>query len=383
MAQLDLAPSSPRMLAADRSSARRFDLTLGAVALLLSVYGLLMIYSATRKSQEAFGQDPGLFLKKQLVFLLLGVLAAVVAAVLDYRLLKLYAPFLYVGLVFLLVLVQTPLGTSAKGAQRSFQVGGFQLSPSLFTRLGLILMLATLLSEVRGEVSLRHVLRATMVAAVPMLLVFVQPDLGTTIILASILVTLLVVSGAKARYLAVLALVAVIGFTGALQLHVIKQYQLNRISAFLDPKADTQRAGYNKQQAEIAIGAGGITGRGYLKGTQTNLDFVPEQHTDFIFTVVGEELGFVGAVLLLGLFGVVLWRTYRIALTAKDAFGTFVAAGIGAMFAIQVFVNIGMTVGIMPITGIPLPFISYGGSALIADLIGIGILESIHLRRYV
>jgi rod shape determining protein RodA len=267
MAQIDLAPSPSRPFAGERSSARRFDLTLGSVALLLSIYGLLMIYSATRKSQEAFGQDPGLFLKKQVTFLVLGLLAAVVAAVLDYRLLKLYAPFLYVGLVFLLVLVRTPLGQSAKGAQRSFQVAGFQLSPSLFTRLGLILMLATLLSEVRGEVSLRHVVRATLLAGVPMLLVFVQPDLGTTIVLASILVTMLVVSGAKARYLAVLALVAVIGFTGALQLHVIKQYQLNRISAFLDPKADTQRAGYNKQQAEIAIGAGGLTGRGYLHGT--------------------------------------------------------------------------------------------------------------------
>jgi rod shape determining protein RodA len=212
--------------------------------------------------------------------------------------------------------------------------------------------------------------------------VFIQPDMGSTIILAAIMVALLVVSGAKARYLAILALAAAIGIFGAFQLHVVKDYQIQRLTSFLDPKADAQRAGYNKQQAEIAIGAGGFTGRGFLKGTQTNLDFVPAQHTDFIFTVVGEELGFIGAVVLLLLFAVVLWRAFRIALLAKDPFGTYLAVAIGTMIAIQVFVNIGMTIGIMPITGIPLPLISYGGSGLVADLIGIGLLINIHMRRF-
>jgi rod shape determining protein RodA len=384
MAQLDLAGmerTSARTLAGEHAPARHVDLTLAFSSLLLAVFGLLMIYSATHKSLVQFDQDPGLYLKKQLVFLALGVVAMVVVTLVDYRLLRLYAPFFYVAMLVLLIAVRTPLGTTANGAQRSFEVAGFQFSPSLFTRLALILMLAAVLSEIKGEIGLGSVIRASVIALIPMALVFVQPDLGTTIILAAILVALLIVSGAKARYLAVLALVAAVGFVGALQLHVIKQYQVDRITNFLDPKSDLQRAGYNKQQAMIAVGAGGLTGRGYLHGTQTNLDFVPEQHTDFIFTVVGEELGFVGALVLLALFAVVLWRAYRIALLSRDPFGTFVAAGVASMFAIQVFVNVGMTIGIMPITGIPLPFISYGGSALIADLIGVGLLESVHMRR--
>jgi rod shape determining protein RodA len=383
MAQLDLAAAATtRTRVGEHSPLRHVDLVLAGCAALLAVYGLLMIYSATNQSLSQFGQDPGLYLKKQVVFLALGLVAMTVMAALDYRLLKLYAPFVYAAMVFLLVLVQTPLGAAAKGAQRSFSVAGFQLSPSLFTRVALVLMLAAFLSNIKGELTLRHVARAVSLAALPMLLVFIQPDLGTTIVLAGILVAMLLVSGAKARYLIALALVAGVGFLGALQLNLIKDYQLQRIESFFDPEKDALRAGYNKQQAEIAIGAGGLTGRGYLQGTQTNLDFVPEQHTDFIFTVVGEELGFAGGAVLLALFAVLLWRALRIALSAKDPFGTFAAAGIAAYLAIQLFINIGMTVGIMPITGIPLPFISYGGSALLADLMAIGILESIHMRRF-
>jgi rod shape determining protein RodA len=382
MAEIDLVAARTRTRVGEHSPLRHIDPVLAGCAALLAAYGLLMIYSATNRSLAQFGQDPGLYLKKQVVFLALGLVAMTVMAALDYRLLKLYAPFVYVGMLFLLVLVQTPLGTAAKGAQRSFSVAGFQLSPSLFTRVALVLMLAAFLSSFKGELSLRHVVRAVSLAAIPMLLVFIQPDLGTTIVLAGILVAMLLVSGAKARYLIALALVAGLGFLGALQLNLIKDYQLQRIESFFDPEKDVLRAGYNKEQAEIAIGAGGLTGRGYLQGTQTNLDFVPEQHTDFIFTVVGEELGFAGGAVLLALFAMLLWRALRIALSAKDPFGTFAAAGIASYLAIQIFINIGMTVGIMPITGIPLPFISYGGSALLADLMAIGILESIHMRRF-
>jgi rod shape determining protein RodA len=173
----------------------------------------------------------------------------------------------------------------------------------------------------------------------------------------------------------------VIGFTAALQLGVIKDFQFQRLKTFLNPSNGALTTAYNLHQSEIAIGAGGVVGRGYLKGTQTNLAFVPEQQTDFIFTVVGEEFGFVGAVVLLMLFLLVLWRAYRIAMTSRDPFGTYLAIGIAAMFAIQIFVNVGMTIGIMPITGIPLPFISYGGSALIADFIAIGLLANVHMRR--
>jgi len=381
MAQLDLAALPGRALQ-ERTVLRRIDPVLGAVTIALGVTGLPMIYSATNKTLSTLNEDPGYFVKKQAVYLILGLVAMAVAAIIDYRVAKVYAPFIYVGCVGLLLLVQTPLGRAAKGAQRAFQVAGFQFSPSLFTRLGLIAMLAAYLSEIKGELDLSHVIRATSIAAIPMLLVFIQPDIGTTIILAAILVALLVASGAGAKYLAVLAVVGSLAIFGAFQLHIIKDYQVQRITSFLDPRSDLQRAGYNKQQAEIAIGSGGLIGKGYLRGTQTNLDYVPEQHTDFIFTVVGEELGFIrGTVPLLFLFGILLWRAFRIALLSKDPFGTFVAAGVFAMIAVQVFVNVGMTIGIMPITGIPLPFISYGGSALIADFIGIGLLQGIHLRR--
>jgi rod shape determining protein RodA len=371
-----------RATSSDVSAARHADGTLAIAALALTAFGLLMVYSATNRSLSAFGNDPGTYLKRQAAFVIVGAVAMVVAAVIDYRLTKAYAPVFYVITVILLLLVRTPLGSSSRGAQRWFQVAGFQLSPSLFARLSLGMMLAAYLSEIKGEITLQQITRAVVIAGIPMFLVFVQPDMGSTIILAAILVALLVVSGAKGRYLAVLALAAGVAIFGAFQLHVVKDYQIQRLTSFLDPAADAQRAGYNKQQAEIAIGAGGFTGRGFLQGTQTNLDFVPAQHTDFIFTVVGEELGFMGAVVLLLLFAVVLWRAFRIALLAKDPFGTYLAVAIGTMIAIQVFVNIGMTIGIMPITGIPLPLISYGGSALVADLIGIGLLINIHMRRF-
>ncbi len=381
MAQLDAGILRGRVLGRERSMVRHLDLTLLVAVLGLVTYGLLMVYSSTHRSQAVFGFDSTYFLRRQAMFLVLGLGAMAVATVLDYRVIKIYAPFVYGLFVILLVAVQSPLGSSALGAQRWFQLAGFQFSPSLFTRLVLVVMLAAYLSDQRGEMGLADVIKAVAIGAVPMLLVFIQPDIGTTIILAAILVSLLVAAGTRARYLVVLALVATLAIFGAFHLHIIKQYQLQRLTSFLDPTNNTQTASYNLHQSEIAIGAGGLSGRGYLQGTQTNLSFVPEQHTDFIFTVVGEELGFLGAMMLLVLFAVVMWRAFRIALLSRDPFGTFVATGVGAMFAIQVFVNVGMTIGIMPITGIPLPFISYGGSALIADLVAVGLLLNIHMRR--
>ena len=375
-------PPSGRALASERSVLRHVDVALVLAFLALAGFGLLMVYSATHQTLREFGQDPGFYLKKQALFLVVGVGAMVLAAAVDYRLLKVYAPFIYGLAVLLLVLVQTPLGSTALGAQRWFEVAGFQFSPSMFARLGLIIAVSAYLSELKSDLGLREVLTVTGLAGLPMALVFVQPDIGTTIILAAIMVAALVVAGARARHLAVLALAALIALFGAFQLHIVKDYQVQRLTSFLDPQADALAAGYNRQQAEIAIGAGGLTGRGYLKGTQTNLDYVPAQHTDFIFTVVGEELGFLGATALLALFAVVLWRALRVGLLAKDPQGTFLAVGVGAMLATQVFVNVGMTIGIMPITGIPLPFISYGGSALIADCVGIGLLLNVHARRF-
>lgn len=384
MAQMDLAGlAAGRSIGAERNPFRHVDPTLLGSALALAVYGLFMVYSSTHRSLVDFGQDPGYYLKRQAAFLVVGVAAMVLAAVIDYRLIKIYAPILFLGALVLLALVRTPLGSVALGAQRWFQIGAFQFSPSLFTRLALGLMLAAYLSEVKGEVTLRHVARATALAALPILLVFIQPDIGTSIVLASVLVGQLVVSGTKARYLVVLALAALLAIFGALQLNIVRDYQIQRITGFFQADKNLQSANYNKQQAEIAIGAGGFTGRGYLRGSQTNLDFVPQQHTDFIFTAVGEELGFVGAVLLMMLFALVLWRILRTSMLSADPFGTFLCAGVASMFAVQVFVNIGMNIGIMPITGIPLPFISYGGSAMVADFIGIGLVMNVHMRRFI
>jgi rod shape determining protein RodA len=230
--------------------------------------------------------------------------------------------------------------------------------------------------------NLEQVWRITGLAAIPMALVFFQPDVGTTMVFAAILVGLLVLGGAKAKYIGILALVALIALASAFRLGIVKDYQINRLTGFVDPAQDPLRAGYNRQQAEIAIGSGGLLGRGYLEGTQTNLDFVPEQHTDFIFTVAGEELGFVGGMFLLLLFGVLLWRAFRIAAMSPDPFGRLLAVGIAVMIAFQVFVNVGMTLGIMPITGIPLPLVSYGGSALITNLTAVGLLLNVHMRRF-
>jgi rod shape determining protein RodA len=353
-----------RLLRDDRAI-RHLDPVLIVTGVALAVYGLFMVYSATHQSLDALGEDPGFFLKKQLAFLFLGLVALLVAASVDYRLVKVYAPLAWAGVAFVLLVVLTPLGSETAGAQRWITLFGFQFQPSEFAKLATTAMIAAYLSELRGEMSIEQVWRTAGLAALPMFFVFLQPDVGTTMVFAAILVGLLVVSGAKAKHIG-----------------IIKEYQIARVAGFLDPADDPLRAGYNRQQAEIAIGSGGPFGRGYLEGTQTNLDFVPEQHTDFIFTVVGEELGFVGGMFLLLLFGMLLWRALRIAAIAADPFGRFLAVGIAIMIAFQVFVNVGMTLGIMPITGIPLPLVSYGGSALITNLTAVGLLLNVHMRRF-
>jgi len=361
---------------------RHVDPVLLVVTLGLSFISLFMVYASSRARLQAIGADPATETKKQLTWLVLSVVVLLVTIAFDYRYAKVYAGFIYTGLLLLLLAVRTPLGTTVKGAQRSFQLFGFAFSPSEAMKVGLIVMLAAFLSERKGgTLALRDLWRATFLAAIPMALVFIQPDIGTTIVLAAIMVGTLIVAGAKARHLALLAVVAAALLAGSFQLGIIKTYQISRLTGFLD-KNSSSSAHYNAEQSQIAIGSGGLTGRGYLRGLQTNLDYVPEQHTDFINTAVGEEFGFAGEAALLFLFGVLLWRSFRIALLSKDAFGTYLAAGIVSMFAIQMFVNIGMTVGIMPITGIPLPFVSYGGSSMIANYAAVGLLLNVHMRRF-
>jgi rod shape determining protein RodA len=370
-----------RTYASERRPLRHLDPVLLLAVIALTVIGLFAIYSATHQSLTTVKLDPGYYVKRQITFLALGAIVLMLVASFDYRFLKVYAGLFYAASLVLLILVRTPIGSTVKGSQRWFEFMGFQLAPSEIAKVAVICMLAAFLSELRGEVTLEDVFRATAIAALPGVLVFLQPDLGTSIVFVAILFGILVVAGTRGRYLAILALTAVLLIGAGFQAGLVEDYQIARLTGFLDHGGDPQNRDYNRLQAEIAIGSGGITGRGYLNGTQTNLDFVPEQHTDFIFTVVGEEFGFVGSLALLGIYAVVLWRAFRTAMIAKDAFGTYLAAGIGSMFALQIFINIGMNIGIMPITGIPLPFVSYGGSSLLINAACIGLLLNVHMRR--
>jgi rod shape determining protein RodA len=366
----------------ERRPVRHIDPVLIIAVIGLVIIGAFAIYSTTNEALSAVDLDPGRFVKRQITFAVLAVVVVMAVASFDYRFLRVYAGLIYATSIVLLILVRTPFGTSVKGSQRWFELFGFQLAPSEIAKLALIGMLAAFVSEIRSELSLPDVFRAAGLAALPAALVFLQPDLGTSIVFAAILVGILVVAGARARHLGILALTAIVLIFAGFQVGLVREYQIARLTGFLDAANDPDRTDYNRLQAEVAIGAGGVFGLGYLQGTQTNLRFVPEQHTDFIFTAIGEEFGFVGALALLGLFGVVLWRAFRIAFIAKDAFGTYLAAGVASMLALQMFVNVGMAIGIMPITGIPLPFVSYGGSSLLVNAAAVGVLLNVHMRRF-
>ena len=375
-----------RAFADERRPIRHVDWLLLAITLGLSVVGLFLLYSATNQTLRQDGLDPFTRVSKQAFTIGLGLVVLIVMSSVDYRFFKVYAGFIYLGSLLALVLVRIPgIGaTDTTGtAQRWFAFGGVQITPSEFCKLALIVMLAAVLSEIRTpEPTLADLVKMLGLAAVPLVLVFLQPDIGTSIGIAAIVVGMLIVAGTRLKHLLILSAVGVVLIGLVFQTGAIEDYQRARLVAFLDQPNASADVRYNLDQSLIAVGSGGLTGKGYLNGTQTNLDYVPEQHTDFIFTVAGEEFGFLGAIALLALFALLLWRSIRIAWMAKDPFGTYVAAGIASMFAIQMFVNIGMVIGIMPITGIPLPFLSYGGTSILVSFAGIGMLESIHMRRF-
>jgi rod shape determining protein RodA len=367
------------------SPLRRLDWTLVCVTVVLSAIGAVLVLSATRVGLSDAGEDPYSYLKKHLFNLLIGLVLGGVTAALDYRLLRAYAPIVYAAACVGLVAVLTPLGATINGSHSWITLGGgFQLQPSEFAKVGMVVLLAMILGEPRdGEVGpgRRDILIALALAALPAALVMLQPDLGTTLVFGAVIIGMLAVSGAPKRWVLGLLAIAVSGAFLVWWLHLLKPYQINRFTAFADPSKDPRGAGYNAEQARIAVGSGGFFGKGLFHGEQTTGHFVPEQHTDFIFTVAGEELGFVGAALITALLGVVLWRGLRIAMNAADLFGLLVASGVVCWLAFQTFENIGMTVGIMPITGLPLPFVSYGGSATFANMIAVGLLEAVHLRH--
>jgi len=357
----------------------------GAVALLL-LMGTLLVYAATREWYSANGLDPQYYLKRHVINIVIGLALAWGTTIIDYRLLRAYTPFIWVAGVFGLILVLIPgVGSEINGAKAWIPLpGGFQIQPAEIAKISIIIGISMLLSERThnsDEPTNQDVLKALAVAAIPILLILAQPDMGTVFIISASVVTILAVSGAPTRWVVGLVLLALIGGFVATKAGIISDYQVKRLQSFVDPNADSQGAGYQLRQARITVGSGGLIGTGLFNGPQTNGRFVPEQQTDFIFTVAGEELGFIGSGFIIFLLFLVLMRAFGIARRATDPYGTLVCTGVIAWFAFQIFENIGMTLGLMPMTGVPLPFLSYGGSSMFANLIGFGLLQNVHASQ--
>jgi rod shape determining protein RodA len=349
-------------------------------AAVLVTIGVLSVYAATRNHLAALGRPSDAYLMRDVVNVALGIAVAAPVALLDYRQLRPWTPIGYGGLAFLLLAVLSPLGTSVNGAHGWFALGPLQLEPSEFMKVGLILLLAGLLSDRQDREpgpETRKIVLALAAAGLPVLLVLAEPALGVAITLAAITLTLVALSGAPARWTYGLLGTALVVGTLGLSLHLLKPYQEERFTAFTDPTVQHSSAGYQLEQSKIAIGSGGVLGQGFLAGSQTDGGFIPEQQTDFIFTVTAEEGGLVGGSLLLLALGALLWRGVDVCLRAKDLYGRLIAGGVVIWFAFQAFVNIGMTLGIAPVTGVPLPFVSYGGSALFANMLGLALLLSV------
>jgi rod shape determining protein RodA len=355
---------------------RHLDVGLVGATIAVACLGTLMVYSATRSTQGTA------FLSKQATFLLVGIGVLFVSTAIDYRRVRDAAPVLYGACLLLLVAVLSPLGAVVNGSQSWFTVGGFQIQPAEFTKLAVIVLAAAVCERSRGRLGGGGVLLTLVIVGAPLGLILLQPDVGSALVFIAILAALLLVAGTSPRLLVALTMVGIVGVIGVFQFNLIEDYQKARLTQFASPGGDTAGTGYNVEQSKISIGNGGLTGAGLFQGSQTKLNYVPEQQSDFIFTVVGEELGFVGGAILLGLFALLVWRTWRTALLSSDFFGTLLCVGIMAMFAFQVFENVGMTMGIMPITGIPLPFMSYGGSSTLTMFAAIGHVLNVHPRRF-
>ena len=370
-----LVRSKPKELI-QRIPLRKIDRLLLFSALALGIFGIIMIFSATRADIPST-----FYLKRQVVFFILAVLVMILGAGFDYHKIMPYSKIIYGAALFLLLIVM--LFPARGGAHRWITLWFFDPQPSEIAKIAVIIMLATFTSDRRMEIGgNKEFLQAVAIALVPMFLIFLEPDLGVALAVFFIMVGMLMVGGARVRQIVVLGVGSLLAAVGGLELHFLKSYQLSRLLVFIKPDMDPLHAGYNLLQSKIAIGSGQLIGKGLFRGTQTNLKFIPEHHTDFIFSVVGEELGFIGGMILLGLFAILLWRAFKIALTARDPFGTMLAVGIVMMFFFQLVVNVGMTMGIMPVTGVPLPFVSYGGSSLLINFFCVGLLLNIGIRRF-
>jgi rod shape determining protein RodA len=377
---------NPYRKARRQSAFAGFDPVLTVAVAILLFMGTLLVYAATRNWYAANGLDPQYYLKRHVINIAIGVMLAWGTTVIDYRLLRAYTPFLWglgvLGLAFVLI---PGLGAEVNGAQAWIPLpGGFQIQPAELAKISIIVGLSMLLAERThnsDQPSTRDILQALAVAALPILLILLQPDMGTVFIISASVVAILSISGAPVKWVVALLIIAVAGGIIATKAGVISEYQVKRLQSFVDPNADTQGSGYQLRQARITVGSGGFLGTGLFNGPQTNGRFVPEQQTDFIFTVAGEELGFLGSGFIILLYIIILMRAFAIARRSSDPYGQMVCTGVIAWFAFQTFENIGMTLGLMPMTGVPLPFMSYGGSSMFANLIGFGLLQNVHARH--
>ena len=375
------APALTRRAPASR---RGVDWILVVATAAILVVGTLLVWSSTSTNDLLTGGHPAAYLEKQLVNVAIGLVLGAVVFFTDRRWVRILAPLVYLGSIAGLFLVLA-MGTTINGSRSWLMLGGLSIQPAEFAKLAVVVGMALAVAE-RTESSRRRrvgnveVALMLLIAGFPALLILLQPDLGTMLVLTATVFGVLAVSGAPRRWLGGLAGAGVAGATLLVTAGFLKAYQVDRFMAFTNPDLDPRGAGYNTEQARIAIGNGGLFGQGLFHGSQTRSGFVPEQHTDFVFTVAGEELGLIGAGLLIALFAVLLWRALRIALAAEDMFGRVAAAGIACWFGFQTFQNVGMCLGIMPVTGVPLPLVSYGGSSMFASLAAIGLLLNIGMR---
>ncbi|NQV05463.1 rod shape-determining protein RodA [bacterium] len=367
---------------APRATRTRPDLILVFAVGALSMLGLLMLYTITAPKLEAAGLSRTTNVTRQAVFAAVGFAAFLGMSFISDRTWRLLTPIVYGGSLALLIMVLSPLGSSRQGAQRWIDLGPIDIQPSEFAKLAVILALGLLLATVEeNRMKWLRIAKTFAIVSVPSAFIFLQPDLGTMLAFGFVAVVMLFAAGTTVRQLGLLLLIAVVALLIAFELDILKEYQLDRITGFLNAGEQTLDINYNQNQSQIAIGNGGLFGAGLFEGTQTNLAFVPAQTTDFVFTAVGEQLGFAGGVLTLGLFLLIIWRLLIIGASARDGFGRMVATGTAALIGFHVFVNVGMVVGLLPVTGLPLPFMSEGGSFYLAMSAAMGISHAIWLRR--
>jgi rod shape determining protein RodA len=381
------SPLTRRRESSEASVLHHVDPLLLAIPLAISALGLLMIGVSSRSQVARQGLSRYYFVERQGIALCLGIAAMVVVMAVDYRRIRDMWALLYLAMLPVLAAVLV-VGSSHKGAQAWFQLGPFQFQPSEMAKIVLIVAVAGYCHQHRGDLDAWRLGVVIALAGVMLALVYAQNDLGTTLVMLVCTSAIIVVAGLKPAHVGVLILLGVTLVGAAIVTGRVETHQLDRLTNFVDQNIEgiavpeQTSTQLTLRASKSAIASGGLTGTGLFNGIQTKNGFVPEQHTDFIFTAVGEELGFAGGATLIALYALLAWRLWRIALLSSDFFGTLLAIGVLAMFVIQVFENVGMSMGIMPITGIPLPFMSYGGSALIASFIAIGLVHNIHMRRF-